>query len=251
MAAESISIDVRLFGGLAELAGQRSVRVEVSAPATARSIRDAVVTAVPQLDGALRGCKVAVDLEIAVDTTPVSSDTEVALLPPVAGGSHNAPTWHASELTINGRTVLTVTGLVEPPIATEAILTQISTPSAGAAVSFLGTVRNHAEDLDDVVGLEYSAYPAMAERQLAVIAAQIAQCHEAVTGIALIHAVGDLRVGDHTILVACASAHRAEAFAACQQALEDVKNRVPIWKRERTADGNSRWVGLPATVSPD
>lgn len=246
----SVSVEVRLFGGLVELAGRRSVQVQVPTPASVLDVRDAVTASVPQLARAVRGCKIAVDLEVADDHTPVTAASEVALLPPVAGGSRDAPAWHTSELTIDDRKVLTVTGLVEPPIATEAILAQISTPSAGAAVTFLGTVRDHAADLDDVVGLEYSAYPEMAERELAVIAAAIAEQHDALTGIALVHAVGDLRVGDHTILVACASPHRAEAFAGCRQALEDVKERVPIWKREHTADGASRWVGLPAGVKP-
>ncbi|MEX0592769.1 MAG: molybdenum cofactor biosynthesis protein MoaE, partial [Nitriliruptoraceae bacterium] len=106
------------------------------------------------------------------------------------------------------------------------------------------TVRDHAPDLGDVVGLEYSAYPAMAERELMTIADDIAQQHSAITGIALVHAVGDLAVGDHTILVACVSPHRAQAFDACRDALEEVKRRAPIWKRERTRDGMSRWVGL-------
>jgi molybdopterin synthase catalytic subunit len=69
-------------------------------------------------------------------------------------------------------------------------------------------------------------------------------------GIALLHAIGDLAVGEHTILVAVSSAHREDAFDACRAALEAVKDRVPVFKREVTADGAHRWVGLPGGSTP-
>jgi molybdopterin synthase catalytic subunit len=93
--------------------------------------------------------------------------------------------------------------------------------------------------------LEYSAYEAMAERELSRIAEEVGSAHPEVRGLALLHALGELTVGAHTILIAAASPHRAEAFAACHEALEAVKARVPVFKREVTADGSHRWVGLP------
>jgi molybdopterin synthase catalytic subunit len=138
-----------------------------------------------------------------------------------------------------------LTGLRTPPLDLEAAIAEVTGPEVGGTVTFLGSVRDHAPDLDDVVGLEYSAYPEMAERVLAVIADELLADHPDLRGLALLHAVGDLAVGDHTILIVCAAAHRAPAFDACRDALERVKDRVPIWKRERTADGADRWVGLP------
>jgi molybdopterin synthase catalytic subunit len=84
----------------------------------------------------------------------------------------------------------------------------------------------------------------MAERELAAIAEEVHLTYPAVTGIALLHALGDLPVGAHTVLIACSSAHRATAFDACRAALEAVKDRVPVFKREVTSDGTTRWVGL-------
>jgi molybdopterin synthase catalytic subunit len=121
----------------------------------------------------------------------------------------------------------------------------ITGPEVGGTAIFLGTVRDHAADLDEVVGLDYSAYPEMAEKVLADIATEIEHDHPEVTGIALVHALGELDVQDHTILIACAAAHRGPAFDACRDALERVKDRTPVWKRERTMDGDHRWVGLP------
>ncbi|MEX2562428.1 MAG: molybdenum cofactor biosynthesis protein MoaE [Nitriliruptoraceae bacterium] len=253
--ATPVTIQVRLFGGLAELAGSRSVAIELVEPATVADLVEAIASTFPALRDSLDRCKVAVDLEVAASTTTVGPDNEVALLPPVAGGSQANSTPPPTDVsaipppstvtrTIDDRSVVVTSGLMPPPLSVDKLIATITGPSVGAAVSFLGTVRDHAPDLDGVVGLEYSAYPAMAERELMTIADDIAQQHSAITGIALVHAVGDLAVGDHTILVACVSPHRAQAFDACRDALEEVKRRAPIWKRERTRDGMSRWVGL-------
>ncbi len=244
-----MDVDVRLFGGLASRAGRPVVRITLPDPARVADLRGAVADQVPQIAGLLDSVKVAIDLEVADADVAVTADSEVALLPPVAGGSHDdapgdvhvdgPPTLEH----VDGVTVLT--GLVEPPIDVDAALTQICAPSVGGSVLFLGTVRDHAPDLDGVVGLDYSVYPDMARRVLADTARAVARDHPEVTGVALLHAVGELSVGDHTILVACASAHRAAAFDACQDALERVKRDTPVWKRERTVDGGHRWVGLP------
>jgi len=244
-----VDVDVRLFGGLASRAGRAVVRVTLPEPARVADLRTAVAEQIPQVAGLLDAAKVAVDLEVAGPEVTVTADSEVALLPPVAGGSDDglpgdthvdvAPTLEQ----VDGTTMLT--GLVSPPIDVEAALAAVTSPSAGGTVLFLGTVRNHAPDLDGVVGLDYSVYPEMARRVLTDTARAIAADHPEVTGVALLHAVGELTVGEHTILVACASAHRAAAFAACEDALERVKRDTPVWKRERTVDGDHRWVGLP------
>ena len=106
-------------------------------------------------------------------------------------------------------------------------------------------MRDHADDRTDVVRLDYSAYPEMAERELAVIAEETLTAHPELRGLALVHALGELAVGAPTILIAASAAHREAAFAACREALEAVKARVPVFKRELTADGAHHWVGLP------
>jgi molybdopterin synthase catalytic subunit/molybdopterin converting factor small subunit len=229
-------LEVRTFGGLAERAGLATLVVELPEGADVAMLRRVVAAQHPELAPLMHRVAVSVDLELAGDATPLRAGTEVALLPPVAGGSDDAG---------GGGAPVVVTGLVHGPLDVEGTIARIGAPDVGAVVSFLGTVRDHAEDLDGVVRLEYSAYEPMAERELALIADEITAAHPAVRGLALLHALGELGVGAHTILVAVASPHRAEAFTACREALEAVKARVPVFKREVTADGAHRWVGLP------
>ncbi|MEX1178780.1 MAG: molybdenum cofactor biosynthesis protein MoaE [Nitriliruptor sp.] len=233
---DEMQVEVRLFGGLAErVGGRRRVLVEVPEDATVADLRAQLAADHPPLADLLPRVSIAVDLEVATATTPLAGAREVAVLPPVAGG--------AADRGAGAPTV--VTGLVEPPFAVDEVLASITAPDVGGAVSFLGTVRDHAPDLDGVVRLDYSAYPEMAEKVLADIAAELLVEHPGVRGLALLHATGQLAVGDHTILVAACSAHREVAFAACRDGLERVKDRAPVWKREVTADGAHRWVGLP------
>jgi molybdopterin synthase catalytic subunit len=235
-AGDAMRLEVRTFGGLAERAGLATLIVELPEDADVALLRRVVAAQHPELAPLMDRVAVSVDLELADDATPLRADAEVALLPPVAGGSDDAGA---------GSAPVVVTGLVHGPLDVEGTIARIAAPDVGAVVSFLGTVRDHAEDLYGVVRLEYSAYEPMAERELALIADEIRAAHPEVRGLALLHALGELEVGAHTILVAVASPHRAEAFAACREALEAVKARVPVFKREVTADGAHRWVGLP------
>jgi molybdopterin synthase catalytic subunit/molybdopterin converting factor small subunit len=235
-------LEVRTFGGLAERAGLTTLVVELPEGADVAMLRRVVAAQHPELAPLMPRVAVSVDLELAGDADVLVAGAEVALLPPVAGGSDADGTDGSAA---DGVPTRTVTGLVHGSLDVDATLARIGAPDVGAVVSFLGTVRDHAEDLDGVVRLEYSAYEEMAERELAVIAREIRAAHPEVRGLALLHALGELEVGAHTILVAASSPHRAEAFAACRDALEAVKERVPVFKREVTADGAHRWVGLP------
>jgi MoaE-MoaD fusion protein len=235
----AMRLEVRTFGGLAERAGLATLIVELPDGADVALLRRVVAAQHPELAPLMPRVAVSVDLELADDATVLTPGTEVALLPPVAGGSD------VDDTGAHDVASRTITGLVHGPLDVEGTIARIGAPDVGAVVTFLGTVRDHAEDLDGVVRLEYSAYEAMAARELALIADEIRTAHPEVRGLALLHALGELQVGAHTILVAAASPHRAEAFAACRDALEAVKERVPVFKREVTADGAHRWVGLP------
>ena len=226
-------VDVRAFGGVADRVGLTVLPVELPDGATVAVLREALARAHPDVAPLLPRCAVAVDLEVAADDLVLRGGEEVAVLPPVAGGADDA----------DAAPAVTRTGLVHGPIDVAAELTALGDPRVGAVVSFQGLVRDHAEDLEGVVRLEYSAYEEMAARELDVIAAELRSDHPEVRGLVLVHAVGPLPVGAHTILIAAAAAHREEAFAACRDGLERVKDRVPVFKREVTADG-ARWVGL-------
>jgi molybdopterin synthase catalytic subunit len=119
------------------------------------------------------------------------------------------------------------------------LVARVQSPGYGAVTTFIGTVRNHHAGRD-VVALEYEAFGPMAEAECARIVAEAETrwpCR-----IALMHRTGRLVLGDAAVAIAAASAHRDESFQACRYVIEELKRRVPIWKRERYADGTEAWV---------
>lgn len=219
-----MKVRLRVFGGLAERIGLTEDVLDLPAGASAGDVARAVAARHPAAEPILRRCSVAVNLEVVPAERALEEDDEVALLPPVAGGAE------------------VLTGLRERPSVDEA-LAAVASPGAGGTVVFLGTVRDRS-DMGPVERLEYSAYREMAERVLRAVAEEAAD-RWPLLGVAILHGVGDLVVGDPTVVVACSSAHRGEAFEACRFAIDEVKRRVPIWKREVGA-GRQRWVGLEA-----
>ena len=127
-------------------------------------------------------------------------------------------------------------------LSLDAHIAAVSRPAHGAVATFVGMVRDHDPSVEgEVTHLEYSAHPdalAIAER----IVTEVEAAHGVV--IALSHRTGLLAVGDVAIVAAAAAAHRAEAFAACREAVERVKAELPVWKREILADGSHTWVGI-------
>jgi molybdopterin synthase catalytic subunit len=129
------------------------------------------------------------------------------------------------------------------------LLTRVAAPERGAVASFLGLVRDHHGGRA-VTRLEYSAYAPMAEAECTLIVEE-AEGRWPVR-VALEHRIGALAIGDAAVAVAAGSAHRDEAFAACRFVIEEVKRRVPIWKKEFYADGAVEWVGAgTALVAED
>lgn len=130
---------------------------------------------------------------------------------------------------------------VEPLDVTE-VLASLDDDASGGLVLFVGRVRDH-DDEKEVSGLGYSAHPSALERLLRVCEAVVEQ-HE-VHGVAAVHRVGELEVGDIAVVVATSSAHRATAFAASRMLIDTLKAEVPIWKHQRFNDGTEEWVGSP------
>jgi molybdopterin synthase catalytic subunit len=116
----------------------------------------------------------------------------------------------------------------------------VTAPARGGIACFLGVVRDHHAGRA-VASLEYSAYEPMAEAECARIAAEARARWQA--EVALEHRLGHLNIGDAAVAIAAAAPHRDAAFAACRYVIEEVKRRVPIWKRERFTDGTEMWVG--------
>lgn len=130
----------------------------------------------------------------------------------------------------------------EKPLSVDEVLAAVADPAAGGTCVFVGTVRA-LDSGRSVVELGYSAHPSVAAAFRSVAEA-VAAAHP-VTALAAIHRVGDLAIGDLAVVAAASAPHRAEAFAACQQLIDDLKANVPIWKHQRFTDGTDEWVGSP------
>lgn len=140
--------------------------------------------------------------------------------------------------------------IISQPIDAATLLAEVATPSDGAVLLFWGVVRNE-NDGREVNGLEYEAYAGMAEAKLREIVAEAAQ-RWSVGEIAVVHRIGKLNVGEASVGIAVAAPHRGEAYKASRYVIDELKRRVPIWKREHYLDGPSAWLGgsVPAPEVP-
>lgn len=175
----------------------------------------------PQVASLLPRVQVAVNQVMAPATALLSDDDEVALIPPVSGGATNR---------IEVR---------EVPLQLSDVVDVVLGPDRGGLVTFTGLVRRHGK-IPNVVRLEYEAYRAMAERVLGEIADEI---EREIPGcrVAIHHRVGSLAVGDAAVVVAAAAPHRGPAFDACRAAIDRLKARAPIWKKEIGETG-AEWI---------
>ena len=137
--------------------------------------------------------------------------------------------------------------LVDRPIDVLALIREVTDDSCGASVTFLGTVRD-VNDGRPVSGIEYSAYRAMAEREMTLIVGEAAEKF-GVTRLVIEHRVGSLGLGDVSVAVVVAHAHRAPALDANRYVIEQLKRRVPIWKLEQYHDGTREWVGAGSATT--
>jgi len=149
---------------------------------------------------------------------PLADGDTVAFLPPVSGGA--------------------TTGLTDGPIDVGALEAAVRDRGRGAVVTFIGQARDRADDERTVVELEYEVYPEMAARVLDAIAAEAESRWEA--AVAVVHRYGAVPIGEAAVAIVTAAVHRAEAYEANRFVIEAIKERLPIWKRERFADG-SEW----------
>jgi molybdopterin synthase catalytic subunit len=134
----------------------------------------------------------------------------------------------------------------ETPLDVAAVLASVEEDRAGGVTVFVGRVRDHDVSGDaekEVVGLDYSAHPSALDSMRAVCE-RVAEAHP-VLGVAAVHRVGTLAIGDVTVVVAAAAAHRGQAFEASRDLIDILKSEVPIWKHQRFADGSEEWVGSP------
>jgi len=144
-----------------------------------------------------------------------------------------------------------MTRLTHEPLSVEVLIREVASPERGGTCVFLGSVRNGPEE-SGVIEIEYSAYDAMADAEIERIVTE-AQRQWPGVRVALRHRVGRVPVGEASIAIVAAAPHRAEAFAACRHVIEEVKRRLPIWKKEYRIDGTAAWVdpsGKPVAHGP-
>ena len=126
------------------------------------------------------------------------------------------------------------------PLSVDEALAAVADPGAGGTCVFMGTVRDHSE-AGDVTGLRYEAWEELAVTRLQELADELAEKWP-VKKVAILHRTGDLSVGEASVVIACSAPHRADAFEACRQGIERLKEDVPIWKKEELTSGEAHWV---------
>jgi molybdopterin synthase catalytic subunit len=181
--------------------------------------------------GPLRGIAVSVNAEFAAGSQTLRDGDEVGLLPPVSGGNALA---HDSSNDEVGKQAMMV-ALTRKPIDAARLTAAAKEGEDGAVVVFDGIVRDNSRGRETLY-LDYEAYEEMAERQMGELASR-ARTRFGVRHVAIIHRLGRLNIGETSVLIVVASAHRGEAFDACRWLIDSLKKTVPIWKRETFADG--------------
>ena len=205
-------VTVRLFAGLRERAGWS--RRELEGVERVGDVWPAL--ALGEEPG---GLLYAVNREYAEPGRELHDGDEVALIPPVSGGAFR---------------------VTEEPLSLEAAVAEVAEDRAGGIATFTGTVRRRSRGRD-VLYLEYDAYAEMAEEVMAKLAADLRKAHE-LCGIAIHHRIGRVELGEPSVVIAVSAPHRQDALAACREAIDRLKETVPLWKKE-VYEGGEEWLG--------
>lgn len=212
--AHPMRIEVRLFAGLRELAGARERTVELPDEARAGDVWAAL-----DLGDEPPGLLLAVNHAYVERTACLADGDEVALIPPVSGGAFR---------------------LSEEALSLDEAVREVAADEAGAIATFVGTTRSRSRGRD-VVRLEYEAYEGMAEQEMERLAAALCARYE-LLGVAIHHRVGAVGIGEPSVVIAVSAPHRADALAACADAIDALKQSVPLWKKEIYV-GGEQWIG--------
>lgn len=259
-----IGVRARLFAVQRELAGTRELRLGLPEGATIEDAWTDLVGRYPALGPGRPYLRFARNGEYADPSTRLSDGDEVAFIPPVSGGARSVagdgP--RAGSPPDAGASIQRIE-LTEGPIDDALIASlraSVAHPRVGAIVTFLGTTREtpgipapgEEEKAarhrgQSVESLDYEAFDELARRVIADIAAEVEQRY-GVSRLAIVHRVGNVPVGEASVAIVAAAAHRSAAFDGCRYAIDELKARAPIWKAERFADG-SVWVGRPVRES--
>ncbi len=209
-----MEISVRLFAGLRERAGLGRRELELPDGATV-----ADVWGLLELGDEPAGLLYAVNREYAAPERGLADGDEVAVIPPVSGGDFR---------------------LSDQPLSLDAVVREVARDGAGAIATFTGTVRERSRDRD-VIRLEYEAFEGMAEQTMAALAADL-KGRYSLCEVAIHHRTGPVEIGEPSVIIAVSAPHRADALAACTDAIDTLKQTVPLWKKE-LYEGGEEWIG--------
>ncbi|HWX09328.1 MAG TPA: molybdenum cofactor biosynthesis protein MoaE [Gaiellaceae bacterium] len=205
-------VTVRLFAGLRERAG--TARLELDGVTTVADVWAAL-----ELGDEPGGLLYAVNRAYVERTQALRDGDEVAVIPPVSGGDFR---------------------ISSEPLDVAAAIAEVESPDAGAVATFVGTVRRTSRDRN-VLYLEYEAFEEMAEPMLRSLADELTARH-GLTRVAIHHRVGRVEIGEPSVVIAVSARHRAAALDACREAIDTLKETIPLWKKE-LYEGGEEWIG--------
>jgi molybdopterin synthase catalytic subunit len=231
-------VRVLFFGMVKDLAGKASDWLDLAEGASIRDVLAHYELRIPELKNLLPSLAVAVNQQYASADTRLREGDEVALLPPVSGGSSDA-----AGRTLPGQPEPALSEskgqryalIVRESIDLQRTLAKLKRGDDGASLVFEGVVRNQTRGRRTLY-LDYEAYEEMALQQMESLGVQALQQFQ-VRDVALVHRLGRLEIGETSVVIAVASAHRAAAFEACRWLIDTLKRTVPIWKKEYFEDG--------------
>jgi len=232
MEAASITVRVLFFGGARDAAGHDEIDIALDSPANTESARAQILSQYPELQRFGNSLLLAVNQEYAQPETAIHDGDELALFPPVSGGSEPAQTSVCEsppdffELTTK-------------PIDVGATARRVVLPECGATVTLDGYAREWTKGRRTIY-LVYEAYAPMASSELKRLGDQAHEKFE-IAHIGIVHRTGRLEIGETSVVIAVSAPHRRAAFEACEWAIRELKRTVPIWKKEVFEDGEI-WV---------
>lgn len=234
-----MQIHVRLFATLRQLAGWSKQTLDLPTGATLDDALAAIDERFPALTISQRTFYAAVNQEYAKGDQVLREGDEVAIFPPVSGGSDTTQTQGATMKRFE---------ITTEPLSLDDVARRVTRPDCGAITTFAGIVRGETITARGMRGtdfLNYEAYTEMAETMLARIGDEIMARWPKVAAVSIVHRVGRLEIGEPSVVIAVATPHRGDGcFEACQYAIERLKAIVPIWKEENWADGQV-WIEGP------
>jgi len=206
-----VSVRVRLFAGLRERAGWSQREIEAASVAE--------IWPALELGAEPAGLLYAVNRKYAPREAPLADGDEVAVIPPVSGGAFL---------------------LSDEPLSLDRAIGEVRSDAAGAIATFTGTTRKESRGRA-VSYLDYEAYEGMAEDVMAEIASELQSRYD-LCAVAIHHRVGRVEIGDTSVVIAVSAPHRQDALAACKDAIDTLKQQVPLWKKE-VYEGGEEWIG--------